>query len=144
MEKDTYDYIMDYCSQRYGPFMTQHEKDYVFRQFIESYFQAIDEHKKEHSGTEPDEDQKKTMMKPLLSDNTLHSYADSSRIYFNNLTATIEDEYAKKLGKASFWKNIWTNMLANFFYSILLIIMFYVAHDQIASWLSQLLQGGAI
>lgn len=143
MDKDTYDYIMEYCSQKYDHFLTQHEKDSVLRQFIQSYFQAIDVYKNEHAQTEPDEEQKKTMIKSLLSDNTLHGYADSSQIYYKNITDTIEAEYAKKLGKQSFWKSVFASILANLLYAISLIALFWVAHDQITSWLTQLLQGSA-
>ena len=143
MEKAAYDYIKKYCSDRYGHFMTQHEKDYVYRQFIESYIAAIDKYKEENQGKEPDGVQKTTIMNSLLNDNTLHSYADSSKSYFEHITTNIETEYAKKMGRASFWKNVGASILANLIYSISLIIVFWVAHDQIVSWLSQLLQGGA-
>ena len=138
MEKTTYDHIMDYCTNKYGKFLMQPEKDYVLRQFMESYYQALENYKKKHKEAEPDEDQKKTMMSSLLNDATLHSYADSAQRYYEKFTANIESEYAKKVGGFSFLKNIAANILASFLYSIILIIVFWVAKDQIAAWLSQL------
>lgn len=138
MEKATYDQIMDYCTNKYGKFLIQPEKDYVLRQFMDSYFQVLDNYKKENNGTEPNENQKKTMISSLLNDATLHSYADSAQSYYQKFTANIESEYAKKIGGFSFLKNMGANILANFLYSIILILVFWVAKDQIATWLSQL------
>lgn len=138
MEKTTYDQIMDYCTNKYDKFLMQPEKDFVFRQFMESYYQGLESQKQKNQGTEPDENQKKDMLNFLLTDATLHSYADSAQSYYKRYTETIESEYAKKVGKSSFLKSLGASILANFLYSIILILVFWVAKDQIATWLSQL------
>ena len=50
----------------------------------------------------------------------------------------IESDFKKMQDKPAFWKSVATSILANSIYSIILIIIFWVAKDQIATWLAQL------
>lgn len=139
MDKSTYDKINDYCTSKYDGILVPAEKDYILRKFLDSYYESLEKYV-EINGTEADDQQKKTIIASLLSDSTLNSYIDSAKTYYQQLTNSLEADFHKKQQKGSFWKEIGINILANIFYSVLLIILFWVAKDQITSWLTQLVK----
>lgn len=83
---------------------------------------------------------KKTIITSLLSESNLNSYIDSAKTYYQQWTNNLEAEFQRKQQKGSFWKEIGINILANILYSVLLIILFWVAKDQITGWLTQLVK----
>lgn len=139
MDKSTYDAINKYCTSKYNGFLVQAEKDYILRKFLDSYYESLKKFA-ETNGTEADEQQKKTIATSLLSDSNLDSYIDSAKNYYQQWTSNIESDFQKKQQKGSFWKDVGINILANTFYSIILIILFWVAKDQITNWLTQLMK----
>ena len=132
MDKITYEKILEYCTKKYGRILVPVERDFVIRSFLESYYKA-------HNGMEPNEDELATIINTLTSDTTLHSYADSAQTYYEKLTSTIESSFEKKMGKFEFLKTLGTNLLSSLAYSFLLIFIFWIAKDQIATWLLQLI-----
>ena len=137
MDKNTYDKINDYCVTKCEGDLVQAEKDYVLRKFLDSYYEAIDKYKEVYN-SEPTPIEEQTIINALLNESTLLSYVDSAQNYYENFKNNIESDFKKKQDKPAFWKNITTSILANFIYSMILIIIFFVAKDQIASWLIQL------
>lgn len=137
MEKITYEKINDYCTSKYKGILVQAERDYVLRKFLDSYYEALDKYK-ENNGVEADNSQKQTIVSSLLNDSTLLSYIDSAKSYYEKFTNNLESEFKKTQDKPIFWKNVGISVLANFIYSIILIVVFFVAKDQIANWLMQL------
>lgn len=139
MNKAAYDKINEYCSSRCKDVLAQAERDYVLRQFMDSYFQALQRFCEEHN-TAPSPDDEQNILNSLLNDSTLHSYVISAQKSYGDFKAEIEKDYAKKTKPASFWASIGTSIFANLLYSIILILIFWVAKDQIATWLTQLAQ----
>lgn len=138
MDKAAYDYINDYCSNKYPGVLLTTERDFVLRKFLDSYFAAIDSFKEQHKGNEPTQDEEKTIISSLMNDNTMNSYIDSAKSYYEKYKTSIENEYRKKLDFPNFWKNIGINILSNLLYSAILIVVFLIAKDQIATWLASL------
>lgn len=137
MNKATYDKINEYCTTKYDGVLVQPERDYVLRKFLDSYYQAVDKYKEiHHSDPTPSEEQ--TIINSLLNESTLLSYVDSAKNYYEKFKINIENDFKKKQDKPLFWKSVATSVLANLIYSIILIIIFWVAKDQIATWLTQL------
>ena len=139
MNEDTYNKINDYCTMKYNGILVQPERDYVLRKFLDSYYEANDKFVKAHN-SKPTPAEEQTIIDSLLNDSTLLSYIDSAKTYYEKFKNNIENEYKKKQDKPVFWKNIATSILSNFIYSIILIIIFWVAKDQIAVWLAQLVK----
>lgn len=137
MDKITYNKINEYCTTRYGRVLDQPERDYILRKFLESYYEAVDRYKEVHH-SEPSPIEEKTIINSLLNESTLLSYSDSAKSYYEKFKNDIENNFKKKQDKATFGKNVATSILANLIYSIILIIIFFVANDQIATWLIQL------
>jgi len=137
MTKDTYDKINAYCTEKYDGVLIQPERDYILRKFLDSYYEAIEKYK-ETNQTEPTEAEEQTIVNSLLNESTLLSYVDSAKGYYEKFVGNIENDLRKKQDRPAFWKNICGSILANLIYSIILIIIFFVAKDQIATWLIQL------
>jgi len=139
MDKSTYDAINDYCTSKYNGFLVPAEKDYIIRKFLDSYYESLEKFA-QTNGKDADEQQKKTIITSLLSESNLNSYIDSAKTYYQQWTNNLEAEFQRKQQKGSFWKEIGINILANILYSVLLIILFWVAKDQITGWLTQLVK----
>jgi len=139
VDKDTYDKINEYTSKSKGV-LTQAERDYVLRKFLDSYYEALEKYKVSNNGIEADAPQKKIIISSLLNDSTLQSYVDSAKSYFETVKNTLENDFKKTQNKykAPLWKSLITSVVANFIYSLLLLLVFWVAKDQISSWLRSL------
>ena len=137
MDKTAYDRINEYCTSKSDGVLVQAERDYVLRKFLESYYAAIERYKKEHN-TDPPAEEEKTIINSLLNDTTMRSFIDSAKIYYDKYKTNIENDLQKRLDKTGFWKSVGSSILANLLYSIILIIIFFVAKDQIGTWLTQL------
>lgn len=137
MNKNTYDTINEYCTTKYKGILVQAEKDYVLRKFLDSYYEAIQKFESDN-GRKPSGTDEQTIISSLLNESTLLSYTESAKAYYEKFKYSIELEFEKKQKNNNFWGNVWNSIVANFIYSILLIIVFYVAKDQISSWLLQL------
>ena len=59
--------------------------------------------------------------------------------YYEDLQNTMKADFEKQQNKVSILKEIAISIFSNFIYSIILIIVFWVAEDQLSSWLSQLI-----
>lgn len=131
MKKDTYDIINNYCTSKYKGVLIQPERDYVLRKFLDSYYESIDRFTETHK-CPPTSEEEQTIIDSLLS------YIETSKNYYEKFRYNIENDVKKKMDKPAFLKNILTSILANLIYSVILIILFFVAKDQITTWLTQL------
>ena len=137
MKKDTYDIINNYCTSKYKGVLIQPERDYVLRKFLDSYYESIDRFTETHK-CPPTSEEEQTIIDSLLNESTLLSYIESSKNYYEKFRYNIENDVKNKMDKPAFLKNILTGILANLIYSVILIILFFVAKDQITTWLTQL------
>lgn len=137
MKKDTYDIINNYCTSKYKGVLIQPERDYVLRKFLDSYYESIDRFTETHK-CPPTSEEEQTIIDSLLNERTLLSYIETSKNYYEKFRYNIENDVKKKMDKPAFLKNILTSILANLIYSVILIILFFVAKDQITTWLTQL------
>jgi hypothetical protein len=137
MKKDTYDIINNYCTSKYKGVLIQPERDYVLRKFLDSYYESIDRFTETHK-CPPTSEEEQTIIDSLLNESTLLSYIETSKNYYEKFRYNIENDVKKKMDKPAFLKNILTSILANLIYSVILIILFFVAKDQITTWLTQL------
>lgn len=137
--KAVYKYINDFCSN-YKGFLTQQECDYVLRKFFDSYTSAIHNFEISNPGKQPTQDDENTILNSLMNDDTMNSFIDSAKSNFAKYKAEIENDYQKRAATSSFGKSILIGVIANFAYSIILLIAFWLGKDLIAGWLSSLLK----
>lgn len=136
MNKDTYDRIIDYCT-REGGISLQTERDYVLRNFIQSYFDSIKTFEETHH-TPPLAEDIETIINSLLTPNTLANFAKTAKTDYSLLKTSIENDFKKNQRKNAFFWDLFINVSANFIYSIILALLFFLAKEQIKSWLMQL------
>lgn len=137
MDRITYDKINEYCAPKHNRILVQAEKDYILRRFLDSYYQALDQYR-ETNGIDADEGQQQIIISSLLNESTVQSYIDSANSYYIKLESNLENKFRKKFDKPLFWRSVSIGILANLLYSIGLLILFFVAKNQITSWIMQL------
>lgn len=137
MDKIIYDKINEYCNKKLGRVLVQAERDYILRKFLDSYYEAVEKYI-EVNNSDPTDEGKRTILNSLLNDSTLLSYSDSAKGYYEEIRRNIENEFQKRQGKPTFLVGVATSIVANLAYSIILLIIFFIAKDQIAVWLIQL------
>lgn len=138
MTKDVYDRINEYCTSKYNGVLVQAERDYVLRMVLENYCAAIDEQTK--SNNQPlTQEQEETILNSLLTEKIMNDNIVLAKKYYSELKENLYVEFEKKQNKPTFFKDVGVNILSNFVYSVILILIFFVAKDQLSSWLAQLI-----
>lgn len=137
MDKKSFDRINEFCNKQDNT-VSQWERDFMWRKFSEGYFSML-EKKKAHKSSVT-EKEVNTIIETLLDDNSLENNLVNARKYYNDLEKEICDGFSKNFNKGSFFASIGASILANIVYSIMLIIIFWIAKDQINTWLTQLVK----
>lgn len=135
MDKSTFDRINTYCDQNHK--ITQTERDFVIRKFLESQLNAI-EAKEIQKGAPLTPKERSDIEDALLNNISLESTVIAAKSYYTSLEERFFSQFKKNTNSSTFWNSVWTNIAANIIYSIFLIIVFFVAKDQISSWLDSL------
>ena len=102
----------------------------------EQQLQELVADKTEENGQPPTDDELRTMKETLLSRNSLTSHVRLAEDMFAEQSKLHMKPLLKKHGSKEFWKGVGASIVANIIYSILLLVLFMVAQDQISSWLS--------
>lgn len=135
MDKKSFDRINEFCNKQKQT-VSQWERDFMWRKFSEGYFSMIEKKKSDKSSITDKEIN--TIIETLLDDTSLENNLVNARKYYNDLEEEICNEYSKNFNKGNFLKSLVTSILANVLYSGLLIFIFWIAKDQIYTWLTQL------
>jgi len=132
VDKSTYDRISEFCACYSGGLISATEKDFIIRSFLESYYSTIGRH------TSPSEETKQVIIDTLLSELSLTNFAISANQNYEQIRSNHRNDLQKSVTRKSFWMSLGASILANLIYSFILIIIFVVASEQIATWLLQL------
>lgn len=135
MDKRSLDEINKFCDKQKDT-VSQYERDFMWRRFSESYF-AMRE-KKEKGGNIIIQQELDTIIDTLLDEKSLENNLTTARGYYGKLESQFYDNFKKNTDKTSFIHSLGTSILANVIYSILLIFIFWIAKDQINTWLLSL------
>ena len=141
MLKFAYDKINEFCNNvnnNSKKIIFSSERAYIWKYFTDSYIQAISRFQNEHN-EEPTDEKKQEIINSLLVDNILYSYLTTAENEQKEYRNGIEKDLQKTEGRSTFWKSIFSSVLANLIYSVILIFLFWVAKDHIYSLLSQLI-----
>jgi len=76
----------------------------------------------------------------LLSQGNLVAHVRSAEEQLEKQFTDELNRIKKRTAKESFWMNMLSGIVGNVIYSLLLIILFIIAKDQLSTWLSSLLQ----
>lgn len=125
-----FEVIAEYCRQQQKNTCVRDLAYSIYRQQFESLTK---------DGT-TDQTAIDAIQKTLLSTGNLVAHVRSAE---ETLRKQFEEELKPiraKSTKDSFWFAVMTGIVGNIIYSLLLIILFVVAKDQLSSWLSSLVQ----
>jgi hypothetical protein len=135
MDKHSFDTINQFCDDNKET-MTQVHRDFMIRKFAESYYSAIEERRKTNPNlTQVDKDNIRDV---LLNKNNLENILVASQNNYNTIKDQYYVDFKKRIDKGSFLKSILASVIASVIYSVSLIFIFWIAKDQIASWLISL------
>lgn len=136
MKKENYQKILEYFSKKNG--ITQIEKDVVIRKVMEYYYNSIIKHDVDGTISEVSDAEKDTLENSIVSEGNLDIYYDSAKTFISSWEQGNETLIKKHINTGSFWKSVGANVFSNFLYSIILIIIFWIAKSQISDWLISL------
>ena len=74
----------------------------------------------------------------LLTDNSIQSHIRSADEALADQIELEIKRVKKEIGTKSFWLSVLTGVIGNVAYSLLLVLIFYLAKDQIGAWLISL------
>jgi len=137
MNKNCYNALQEFCDRQKDMISTG-ERDFIIRKFLESFYDTI-QIQEQKNGTPLTDNEIRAIEQSLLGDKNLESYVDSAKKFIAATRESLIDDYNKQHRRNSFWRDIWVNMIAAFFYSILLLLLYVVAKDQISKWITDLL-----
>ena len=137
MNKNSFDAIQKFCDTQKETISTN-ERDFIIRKFLESVFDAIERHEK-NNGAYPSAREIEAIEQTLLVDSNLESFADSAKKFYLSTQQSLIVDYEKKFKRTSFWRDIGIGIFSSLIYSVLLILFYIVAKDQIAGWIKELI-----
>lgn len=107
----------------------------LYHKFEEELNELISNFKDINESTPPSSQVRNGYTTTLLSTTNL---AKNTRLAEEELEDIFKgkiDAYKKKVGRVSFWKSVWAGIVASFIFTVLLIVIFAVAENQIKSLL---------
>jgi len=136
MKKEKYQKMISFLNSQKG--ITQLHKDVVIRKVMENYYSSIVRVSDDDSVSEISDTEKDVLENSIVSDGNIQNYLDSASTMINDWEEGKEKLLKKHINTGSFWKSVGASMLASLLYSIILIIVFWIAKNQISDWLLSL------
>lgn len=131
MSKETpFEVISEYCNSE--------DKNTVVRDLAYSiYRQQFEDLSKDANGDQTSID---AIQKTLLSQGNLVAHVRTAEDMLSRQFQSELKPIQSKATKDSFWFSVGSGVVSNILYSLLLIIVFVIAKDQLSSWLSTLIE----
>lgn len=128
--KTPFEFISEYCNDQ--------EKNTVVRDLAYSiYRQQFESLTKDANG---DQTSISAIQKTLLSRGNLVAHVRTAEDMLDRQFQSELKPIHSKAAKDSFWLSVGSGVVSNILYSLLLIIIFVIAKDQLSSWLSTLIE----
>ena len=141
MNKKSFEAIQAFCDNQKET-VTTSERDFIVRKFLESVFDAVEKHEK-NKKVYPSAEEIESIEQTLLVDNNLESFVDSARKFYLSTQQSLINDYDKKFKRTNIWRDVGIGILSAFLYSLLLVLFYIVAQDQIAGWLKDLIDNAS-
>ena len=134
MINDIYEKFVEVCNRHH---IKSFIREYAFGIYIQKVNIAIKEEQSSNDGNLSSE-QKKNIFNALVNEQFILDYAKEAETNYHKQRELDFRPYFKENSGGSFWKSVFASVVGGFFYSVLLVIIFYIAQDQIGTWLQQL------
>ncbi len=125
--------VQEYCQQRSKSSVVTSLAYSIYQQQLE---ELVTENT--NGNAAPTDAEISTMKTTLLSQNSLSAHVRFAEEMLSTEVDKAITPHINKEGSKTFWTSVGGSIVANFIYSILMILLFVVAQDQIGSWLSSL------
>ena len=129
-DKTPFEVISDYCKAE--------EKNTVVRDLAYSIYRQQYESLTKDAGT--NQTSIDAIQKTLLSKGNLVAHVRSAEDVLKRQFQNDLKPIQSKATKDSFWLSVGSGIVSNILYSLLLIIIFVIAKDQLGTWLSALIE----
>lgn len=126
--------ISDYCT-RAGKSL--HVRNHAFCLFVSALDNALKEHA-DRTGSPAKPKEAADKHDALLTEDSILGFVTRAEHLVEKAASEIREPYKATIDSKQFWMSVWSSVLASFIYSIILLIVFWVAKDQIISWLQSL------
>ncbi|MEZ9083934.1 hypothetical protein [Vibrio harveyi] len=129
-EKTPFTVITDYCNAQDKSSVVRDLAYSIYRQQYESLT----------NDSQGDENSIIAIKKTLLSEGNLVAHVRSAEDLLKRQFKSELEPLQAKATKDSFWLSVGSSIVGNILYSLLLIILFVIAKDQLGTWLQSLLE----
>ncbi|MBE7495162.1 MAG: hypothetical protein HS117_09465 [Verrucomicrobiaceae bacterium] len=123
--------ISDYCT-RAGKSLEV--RNHAFCLFVSALDNALKEHA-DRTGNQPKPKEAADKHDALLTEDSVLGFVTRAEHLVEKAASEIREPYKDSIGSKQFWMSVWAGVLASLIYSIIILIVFWVAREQIASWL---------
>ncbi|TGK71473.1 hypothetical protein EHQ57_09930 [Leptospira wolffii] len=110
---------------------SQPEKDHVIRSFLKAYLDATE------GIQETDRKKLETARDTLMKEGNIDTYIRDSKSFYEKYEKNFRIQYQQE-SRNTFWWSVLASIVGTIAYSILLIIFFYLAQDQLSSWINSI------
>lgn len=133
MRKPPYELIKAYCHSEEKAIRV---RNYTYCIYKEKFLSSLEKHKEENMTLTKDAIE--TIRQTLLTEDSIQHYVIVAESIIQNENETIIEPYKKTFNWPAFGYSTMSSVLGGFIYSVLLLVLFWVAGSQILSWLQSL------
>lgn len=121
--------VNEFCKEQSEP-VTTIEKNYIINKILENINATNEDGKK--SSRELDK-----IMESLLTDSNLTTNLSAANGFYRKYLSAVQQDLNTK-NNHRFWTSVFTNILASFFYSILVALIIWLGRDQLGNFINSL------
>ncbi|MBD5347548.1 MAG: hypothetical protein HDR92_10550 [Bacteroides sp.] len=134
MKDKAFEAIFDFCDRNK---LSKLHQRVLLHKYYEDYYVLIEDYRNKEK-TEPSADTIKGFNSTLLNEMTLKTNVRLADDEIRNYTQKEIDKVTKKQSRKSFWNSVLTSIIGSFIYSVILLLLFTLAHNQVKSWIDDL------
>ncbi|MDO3383010.1 hypothetical protein [Gilvimarinus algae] len=131
MSSSAFDAISKFCLDNDKDFPVRNQAFAIYAQKLK---EAIENHKQKNGRITPA--QESTIHNMMESESEIRGYVVAAERIISDIKETAIEPYKSSFNWKDYWISVSSSVLGAFFYSVLLVIMFVVAEEQIKSWVA--------
>lgn len=126
---DAFDKITEFCNARTKDVVV---RNHAFCIYVNVLQKALANHEN------PTRQKTETTRTALLTDEAIEGYVSRAESLVDNMTQAIIEPYEKQRSIRDFWRGVASSVVGSFIFTVLLILVFWLAREQIRGWLESL------
>ena len=126
---DAFDKITEFCNARTKDVVI---RNHAFCIYVNVLQKALANH------NNPTRQKTETTCVALLTDEAIEGYVSRAESLVDDMTQAIIEPYEKQRVIRYFWRGVASSVLGSFIFTLLLVLVFWLAREQIHGWLQSL------